>query len=288
MTDRVPEWARDALAATPVEHDVLVDGANVRYRTWDQDCDEAPLLLVHGGLAHGQWWDHVAPLLPASRVVTIDLSGHGDSGHRNGYDAIQWAREIAGVIADARLSRPILVGHSMGGQPALVCATTVPHLVGGIILVDSRFNDVSYPPRDKPSRTYASLDDGTADFDTVHEAPGVSVPKYLLRHVAETGLIRNGETWRWKRDDRYHVAHTSLRDFLPHLHQPLAIVRTEFGLVSAEMAAEMRQLVAGPSVEVEIRRAGHNPMLEQPLAFVMELRTLLSEWFPSVPAASRL
>ena len=81
-------------------------------------------------LAEAHWWDHIAPLLPGRQVVAIDLSGHGESGNRENYNARQWAREIVAVAADA---------------------------VRGVMTVDTRFNDQAYPHRDKPSRVFASI-----------------------------------------------------------------------------------------------------------------------------------
>ena len=43
----------------------------------------AGLVFVHGGGAHAHWWTHVAASFAGEfRVLAIDLSGHGDSGHR--------------------------------------------------------------------------------------------------------------------------------------------------------------------------------------------------------------
>lgn len=100
----------------------------------------------------------------------------------------------------------------------------------------------------------------------------------LRHHSVETATHGDG-----KRSDRYNIRFVPLRELLPYLHAPLAAVRTEFGLVTtSETAAEMRGLVAGHGVGVEIPASGHNPMFEQPLALVGVLRTLLTAWFPVV------
>lgn len=250
----MPAWLRTTLAEEPEQFDLHVEGVRVRSYLWGKP-GGTPVVLVHGGLSHAHWWDHIAPLLPGRQVVAIDLSGHGESGNRENYNARQWAREIVAVAADA---------------------------VRGVITVDTRFNDQAYPHRDKPSRVFASIEDGIRDFNPVHASLGCAVPPSLLRHLTEQSLGHAGDGWRWKRDDRYHVEHVPIRDLLPQVRTPLAVVRTEHGLVTEDMAAEMRGLVPAPVVDVEIPAAGHNPMLEQPLALVGVLRTLFTAWFPAV------
>jgi len=70
-----------------------------------------------------------------------------------------------------------------------------------------------------------------------------------------------------------------LRRLLPDLRVPLAIVRTDHGLVTPEAAREMQQLTPTRSVVTTVPEAGHNPMLEQPLALVGVLRALLDGWW---------
>jgi pimeloyl-ACP methyl ester carboxylesterase len=285
MPAQEPAWLARALETVPHERDVEVNGIPIHYLEWG--AEGAPgVVLVHGGLCHAHWWDHIAPLLLDRHVLAIDLSGHGDSGRRVSYDAHQWAREIRAVAVDAGVRDPVVIGHSMGGQSAVAAAVHFPEIFAGVITIDTRFNDESYTPRNKPSRVFPSLADGIAEFRPVRtDAESDPVPAFLTWHVAATSLRPAGNGWRWKRDDEYNIRHVPLRELLPDLAVPLAVVRTERGVVTQAMAAEMRRVVEVPAVDVEIPNAGHNPMLEQPLALVSVLRTLLGAWFPlAVPS----
>src|ERR1700710_723324 len=106
----IPPWFEKAIGRVPEHRDVVVDGVRIHYRAWG-DPALPGLVLVHGGAAHSGWWDHVAPQLTGHRVVALDLSGHGDSGHRSGYDVQHWTDEVVGVAAAAGLDRPVVVGH---------------------------------------------------------------------------------------------------------------------------------------------------------------------------------
>jgi pimeloyl-ACP methyl ester carboxylesterase len=279
-----PEWLRRALDTTPEERAVEVEGATVRYRAWGRRGDPG-VVLVHGGLAHARWWDAVAPLLPGYRVVAPDLTGHGDSGWRDDYDTDQWAREIAAVIRDDGLLRPVIVGHSMGGLPAVTAGVHLGDALTGVATVDVRFNDGEWPARHKASERFATVDEGVARFAPIAATASISVEPALQRHVAETSLRWDEDAWRWKRADSYGIRRTRLRALLPDLRVPLAIVRTDQGLVTPDAAAEMQELSPARSVVTTVPEAGHNPMLEQPLAFVGVLRALLDGWW-SMPGST--
>ena len=77
-----PEWFRDALAVPFSDERLEVEGAAIHYLAWGQP-GRRGLVFVHGGGAHAHWWTHVAARFASEyRVVALDLSGHGDSGHR--------------------------------------------------------------------------------------------------------------------------------------------------------------------------------------------------------------
>ena len=135
-----PSWFTDALAQRPEHRDVVVAGARVAYRVWGPP--EGPgVVLVHGGAAHSGWWDHVAPLLTGHRVVALDLTGHGDSDRRAEYDPLLWAREVVAVAAAAGLTRPVVIGHSMGGWVATTVGVEHAAEVASVVVIDSPLND---------------------------------------------------------------------------------------------------------------------------------------------------
>lgn len=269
-------WFDAALSRTPGEHDVVVEGAKIHYLRWGVPSDPA-VVLVHGGLAHARWWEHIAPLLTGYQVVALDLSGHGDSAHRRIHDIRQWGREIKAVADDAGLSRPVLVGHSMGGTPAVSAAVDFPDAIRGVITVDTRFIDQQWPVRDMKSATYPSISDALADFRPAHPVDGVEMVPFVLRRVAEASLCKEGHSWRWKRIERLEVVWTPLRKLLPRLHVPLALVRTQFGVLTQEAAEEMKHLTPARSMVAFLPGAAHNPMLEQPLALVEVLKDVLRD-----------
>jgi pimeloyl-ACP methyl ester carboxylesterase len=274
----VPSWFQQALAQEPEHRDVVVAGARVAYRTWGP-AGAPGIVLVHGGAAHAGWWDHIAPQLTGHRVAALDLSGHGDSDRREEYDPLLWAREVVAVAAAAGLDRPVVVGHSMGGWVAVTVGVEHTADVAGVVVIDSPLND--RPPdeerlreRRRPHRVYPTPAEAVAHFRTL--PPQDVVLPYVREHVAGGSLRAVEGGWTWKFDPDFFGTRLRLRDLLPDLRCPATLFRCEHGLVTAEMAAEMARLVPAGLPVVNLPDAGHHPMLDQPLALVTGLRTLLA------------
>ncbi|RBY82878.1 alpha/beta hydrolase [Geodermatophilus sp. TF02-6] len=276
----LPTWFTRAIATTPAHRDVEVDGVRVHYRAWG-GTDRPGLVLVHGGAAHSGWWDHVAPLLDTHRVVALDLSGHGDSGWRGSYDMRQWAREVLAVAAAEGLRRPVVIGHSMGGWVALTAGVEHGDDVAGVAVIDSPLD--RQPPeeqtlleRPRVHRVYPDVGTAVARFRTL-PAQEVYLP-YVREHVARGSLRPVEGGWTWKFDPGFLDSRPPVRQLLPDLAAPAALFRCEQGLVTAQMAAEMAALVPDGLPVVALPEAGHHPMLDQPLALVTGVRTLLAVW----------
>ena len=60
-------------------------------------------------------------------MVAIDLSGHGDSDHRYGYQLEQWTDEVAAVAAAGGIDGPpVVIGHSLGGFVTIATRRATP------------------------------------------------------------------------------------------------------------------------------------------------------------------
>jgi pimeloyl-ACP methyl ester carboxylesterase len=71
------------------------------------------------------------------RVVSVDLRGHGESDAPDQEYTIEgFADDLAWMIGELGLERPIAVGHSMGGTIVVQLAASRADLLGGIVLLD--------------------------------------------------------------------------------------------------------------------------------------------------------
>ncbi len=95
-------------------------GVNLHVREWGR-ADAPSILFIHGWSQNHLCWrkQYESELADEFRLVAFDLRGHGMSGApaaKEGYtDPRPWAADIAAIIGQLRLARPVLVGWSYGG-----------------------------------------------------------------------------------------------------------------------------------------------------------------------------
>ncbi|HEX3332750.1 MAG TPA: alpha/beta hydrolase, partial [Acidimicrobiales bacterium] len=190
-----PTWFARAVAVPHGEGagEIVVDGCPVRYLLWGEP-GRRGLVFVHGGGANAYWWAPIAATFARRfRVVAIDLSGHGDSGHRDTYHPEQWADEVIAVAtsADAGFSgMPVVVGHSMGGFITIVTAARHSDRLAGVIVCDSPVAEADPEIRAHDAfgrpRTYPTIDAAVARFRTV--PPQEHYLDYVVDYVARHSL----------------------------------------------------------------------------------------------------
>jgi pimeloyl-ACP methyl ester carboxylesterase len=286
-----PAWFTAALAAPVAERTAMVQGAPVAYRAWGEPAGRG-IVLVHGGAAHSRWWDHIGPLLAGGRrVVAIDLSGHGDSGRRESYSLDGWAREVLAVAADAGLTAPpVVIGHSMGGLVTLRVAALAGAQIEGAVVIDSPVRDMA--PEEHAAqeqrvfrtlKVYPSREAILARFRPIPDQP---VLGYIADHVAAASIRQADGGWTWKWDPRI-FGRQAPGSPLTRLDCRVALFRAEHGIMSAEMSDVMYDRLGRVAPVVEIPAAGHHVMLDQPIALVAAIRTLLSDWDHSLPSLPR-
>lgn len=101
--------------------------------------DGAPtLVFIHGWTCSRSYFKPQHDYFKANhRVVSVDLRGHGESDKPQGdYPISQYADDVAWLIGELGLDRPIAVGHSMGGVTVLQLAAEHPECVRAIVMVE--------------------------------------------------------------------------------------------------------------------------------------------------------
>jgi pimeloyl-ACP methyl ester carboxylesterase len=276
---------------------VDVDGAPIHYLAWGRP-GRRGLVFVHGGGAHAHWWTHIAGLFaPSYRVVALDLSGHGDSGRRSTYGLESWAREVVTVARSGGIDGPpAVIGHSMGGFITIVTAAAYGKEIASAIACDS---PVSRPDAEIESftkqafgkaRRYDTAEQAIARFRTLPEQDH-NLP-YVFDHVARHSICQEDGYWRWKFDSNaFGSFDDGMRGVaLPYLSQircRFALLRSEYGMVSPQVAAFMHRVQGQVAPVIELPESGHHMMLDQPLVLVTAIRTLLADRDYSVPRPPR-
>ena len=129
---------------TSAARDLTIDLDELTFRYWDWSLggnSGAHAVLLHGLASNGRFWDLAAPRLAEPlQVVALDARGHGLSAKPDGgYDFPTVAGDVAAFIRELGLVRPLLIGHSWGGNVALQVAADHQDLVGGLVCIDGGF-----------------------------------------------------------------------------------------------------------------------------------------------------
>ena len=151
-TDRASDWLarRRGVPEMVVPTGDWVDLPG-RGRTWltdtgptDDRAGDAPaVVLLHAVGCTGMltWFPTVAELARTHRVVVFDQRRHGRAELRQpsgqgseAFSVADCADDVAAVIAELGLQRPIVAGYSMGGVIAQRTWRRHPDVVGGLVL----------------------------------------------------------------------------------------------------------------------------------------------------------
>lgn len=284
MSSQVPVWFSDALAQTYDVREVDVDGRRVVYRAWGKS--GLPVaVLVHGGAAHAGWWDHIGPHLTAEhRILAVDLSGHGDSARRETYTLKGWADEVMAAAREESDLPPVLLGHSMGGFVVLTAAQMYGGRLRGVAAIDSPVQEMSPEARAwvesgrhmPGNRTYPDRATILSRFRTLPE-DGSSL-HFVREHLA-AGSIREVEGgWTWKFDPLIFLRSRMEPEELAAAVCDVALIRGERGLASHDITDLVAERLGRNVPVTVIPDAGHHIMLDQPIALIAALETLLGQW----------
>ncbi|XOV89578.1 MAG: alpha/beta fold hydrolase [Pseudomonadota bacterium] len=282
-----PDWFWTAIETEAAPGTVDVQDCDINYRAWSE-AGKAGLLFIHGHNAHAHWWDFIAPFFKDSyQTVALDLSGMGDSGHRDEYSADVYAAEIVAVADELGMpANTFVVAHSFGGMMALRAFATRPDRFGGLVLVDSGVrhpDDVKereqQPERLARPKVYPEREIAISRFRL--QPPQQCDNQYIVDHIARHSVEYDGDGWVWKFDEEQGVRMNRSGD----LEADFLAVSGHVALIYGELSESLSKKSVGymqdlkPSLEVfEMKDARHHLFLDQPLAFVDQLKAVLQRW----------
>jgi len=105
-----------------------------------------PLLILHGLFGQSDNWNTLAKQFAETgqRVFTIDQRNHGLSPHSDTWTYNAMAEDLLAFIQDHQLSKPTIIGHSMGGKTLMYFEGLFPDIANKIIICD--IAPKVYPP----------------------------------------------------------------------------------------------------------------------------------------------
>jgi pimeloyl-ACP methyl ester carboxylesterase len=122
------------------------------------------IILIPGLTSHRNVWDSVAGQLDDRyRLHLVQVNGFAGTApgaNADGPVSAPVAEEIARYITEAKLSKPAVIGHSMGGTIGMMLAARHPDLVGRLMVVDMPpFMGQMFGPPDATAETVRPIAD---------------------------------------------------------------------------------------------------------------------------------
>ncbi|XP_061557847.1 protein ABHD11 [Phycodurus eques] len=176
---RAPAGRRDASAASSSGTSLV----NLTYDVFDGKGESStPLVFLHGLFGSKSNFHSIAKSLvqrTGRKVLTIDARNHGNSPHNPQLTYEAMSSDLSHLLAQLRIDKCVLIGHSMGGKTAMTAALTQPALVERLVVVD-------ISPAQSSTRTnFHAYIRAMQDV----EIPG-DLPRSTARRMAEDQLRR--------------------------------------------------------------------------------------------------
>ena len=235
--------------------------------------------------------DHLNGAYRVHRIHVQGFAGAPAEGNATGPVAAPVAEEIARYIREQGLTKPAVVGHSMGGTMGMMLAARHPDLVGKLMVVDMiPFMGAMFGP---PGTTAESV---VPVADQVYAAQSASPrDQYLTQaRAAVTGMIkteaaRTGPLADVEASDQQVSASafrelivTDLRPELSKITAPVEVLYVKFNdprmTDAITDAIYQMSFAALPGAKLKrIDDSAHFIMLDQPQAFYGDLDAFLAK-----------
>jgi non-heme chloroperoxidase len=164
---------------------------NVKLEVLDWGGSGRPVVLLTGMGNNAHVFDKFAPKLTASyHLYGITRRGFGASSHPDpttaNYAADRLGDDVLAVIDSLKLNRPVLVGHSLGGEEMSSVGSRHPEKVSGLVYLDAGYGYAYYDR----SRGDIIVDMNVLQQDLKLLNPGNTLqqPASLIKELLETDL----------------------------------------------------------------------------------------------------
>lgn len=276
---------RLALASMEPRRVVVVDGVSLALHDSAPDSDKPVLLCLHAiGHGGGDFAPVVAAFSNDFRVITLDWPGQGASGDdAQPASAVRYTTLLEGVVQHLGVTKPVLLGNSIGGAVAIEYASRHPDQVRALI--------VANPGGLDPGGFLAKLFIGNLEAHFHDGVDGVASFKPWFARYYDGILVTEAAKARkaliveagWESAPILEQAWHSFAQPEADLRAkaktlPMPVLVTWAAKDELIQWGRNRDAVeAIPHVKVVHFEAGHAPFLETPDAFTAEARAFLQQ-----------
>ena len=250
------------------------------------------VIFIPGLTGHRDVWNSVAETLDDRyrlHLVQVNgFAGFAPGANAEGPVSAPVAEEIARYIVEARLERPAVIGHSMGGAIGMMLAARHPEIVGRLMVVDMMpfMGEVFAPPGSTAEKIRAAADQFRARI--LADPPGEGLLGQMFQTMTSKSEMLPVLMEGARASDRRTVGNafhelivTDLRPELGRITAPVTVLYVlppNVPLSAEQFDTSMARLYANvPNVRlVKIENSRYFIQWYQPARFINEVDAFMS------------
>ena len=274
-----------------MQHFTAPDGARIAYR--DEGAGR-PIVLLHGLMAHGGFFEPQRGLADHFRLIRVDLRGHGGSQGGAPPTVERIADDIAALSSALGLTGAIGVGWSLGASVLwrLLSGPEGARFDGAVVVDMSPrvLNEgewtLGLSGEMCEARSQAIREDfqsfaanaGAAIFAQPLEEQSRSLAAWAGEEFARNDAAAIGALWQ-------SLVEEDLRTALPRIAQPTLVIHGCHSQLYGAGTADHLVSALPHARAIPFPRSGHAPHLEEPELFNRTLREFAASLPPVRPIA---
>lgn len=252
----------------------MANGIRIHY--WRTGGAKPVMVMAHGSSDDALCWTNFAKeFVNDYDIVMYDARGHGLSDPPSPSDPAEaMAEDLAALIRELKLDKPVVMGHSMGSSTTAWFAAKYPDVAQAIVLEDPNLAARRPNTQGDPSERRAQiLKRNNSTFDELYEGCMKGSPKW---GASECAL--------WVPSKQRHHPNTvmgtaatrpPMLELLPKITAPVLILKADAQGDLRKSNDEAARLLKNGRL-VHIAGAGHNVRRENKEDAVKELRQFLA------------
>jgi len=242
------------------------------------------IILIPGfASSYEVWADLASRLRQSHRLHLVQVAGFAGSPavtHPDGRVVAPTVEAISEYIRSQHIKAPVIIGHSLGGEVALMLGARHPDQVGRLMIVDAMpFYTLLFDPSatsETATPQAAAMRDAmlAATPEQAQAMQHASIARLAKTEAARPGLVAAGMSSDRKTmaDAMYELMVTDLRPELARITVPVEVVYAydlQYGVEASQVDAMFRNAYAS-TPNISFRRIDdsfHFIMLDQPERF---------------------
>lgn len=241
------------------------------------------ILCVHGWLDNAASFVPLMPYIENAEIVAIDLPGHGHSsslGAAGEFNFLEVALLIPRIIQALGWRSCHLLGHSLGGNLALVASVAAPEMIASLVLLEAAGPPTELadklPERLKkclqhrvnPEKFHSRLFATTAQA-VASRLAAAKMSTASAELVVERQLRPIGDGYKWRFDSRFrHASSIYLTEeqvvaLLQSVSSPTLVVLADDGLLEnvSQVKERLKRLA---NITIEHVPGNHHMHMDEP------------------------